>query len=132
MQKANQNSRKVIIAAVVFLAGGCCCRFCGDTDRLLRHVVLFEFKETATAEQIEETEERFREMAEGMKEVYSFEWGTDVSDGQRTQGFTHCFILTFTSKANLDRYQADPAHDELRAATQPYIKKMLVIDYWKK
>jgi hypothetical protein len=73
MQKANQNSRKVIIAAVLFLAGGCCCQFCEDTDKVLRHVVLFEFKETATAEQIRETEKRFCEMAKGMKEVRDFE-----------------------------------------------------------
>ncbi|MBN1392906.1 MAG: Dabb family protein [Sedimentisphaerales bacterium] len=132
MQKSNQNSRKVIIAAVVFLAGGCCCQLCKDGDRLLRHVVLFEFKETATAEQIEETETRFREMAMGMKEVFDFEWGTDVSGSDRAQGFTHCFILTFTSKANLDKYKTDPVHNELRAATQPYIKNMLVIDYWKR
>jgi hypothetical protein len=132
MQKSNQNSRKVIIAAVLFLAGGCCCRFCGDADKVLRHVVLFEFKETARPEQIEETEKRFCEMAKGIEEVKDFEWGTDVSNSERAQGFTHCFVLTFAGKAGLDRYQKAPAHNELRAATQPYIKKMLVLDYWKR
>jgi hypothetical protein len=122
----------VIISAVLFLAGGCCCKFCEDADKVLRHVILIEFKETATREQIEETEKRFCEMAEGIKEIRDFEWGTDVSGGERTQGFTHCFILTFANEAGRDRYRGNPLHNELRAATQPYIKKMLVLDYWKK
>jgi hypothetical protein len=94
--------------------------------------VLFEFKETVTDEQIKETERRFCEMAEGIKEIRDYEWGTDVSGGERTQGFTHCFILTFVSEAGRDRYQTNPLHNELRVTTQPYIKKMLVVDYWRR
>ena len=124
----------LIFAAVLYAAGGCC-QAGRDADnkqgRLLRHVILFEFKETVTAEQIKETEKRFCEMARGIEEIKDFEWGTDVSGGERTQGFTHCFILTFAGEAGRDRYMGDPAHNELRKATQPYIKKMLVLDYWK-
>jgi hypothetical protein len=95
-------------------------------------VVLIEFKETTTKEQIRETEKLFCEMASGIKETSDFEWGTDVSDGQRSEGFTHCFVLTFVSEAGRDRYQTNAAHNKLRAITQPYIKKMLVLDYWKR
>jgi hypothetical protein len=94
-------------------------------------VILIEFKETVTAEQIEETEKLFCETARGIKEIKDFEWGTDVSGGERAQGFTHCFVLTFVSEAGRDRYRSDPLHNKLRAATQQYIKKMLVLDYWK-
>jgi hypothetical protein len=95
-------------------------------------VILIEFKETTTKEQIKETEKPFCEMARGIKEIKDFEWGTDVSGGERTQGFTHCFVLTFVSEAERDRYQTNPAHNKLRAVTQPYIRKMLVLDYWKR
>lgn len=135
MLKVERRILWVISAAILCLAGGCCCPAGRDADnkqgRLLRHVVLIEFKETVTAEQIKETEKLFCEMAGGIKEIKDFEWGTDVSGGQRTAGFTHCFILTFVSEAGRDRYKTNPAHNELRAATQPYIKKMLVLDYWK-
>jgi hypothetical protein len=94
--------------------------------------VLFEFKETTTEEKIKETEKLFCKMANGIKEINDFEWGTDVSGSERTQGFTHCFVLTFVSEAGRDKYMSDPAHNELRAITKPYIKKMLVLDYWKR
>jgi hypothetical protein len=135
MLKVERRILWVIIAAVLCIASGCCCQAGRDVDnkqgRLLRHVILIEFKETATEGQIEETEKRFCEMASGIKEIKDFEWGTDVSGGERTQGFTHCFVLTFANEAGRDRYQTNPLHNELRAATQPYIKKMLVLDYWK-
>jgi hypothetical protein len=136
MLKANKRFLRLISTAILCLVSGCCCQAGKDADnkqrRLLRHIVLFEFKETTTKEQIKETEKRFCEMASRIKDVYDFEWGTDVSDGRRTEGFTHCFVLTFVSEAGRDRYMTDPAHNELRAATQPYIKKMLVLDYWKR
>ena len=135
MLKAERRILRVISAAVLCIAGGCCCPAGRDAHdrqgRLLRHVVLFEFKETTTKEQIEETEKRFCEMTKGVKEIKDFEWGTDVSDGRRTEGFTHCFVLMFVSEAGRDRYQTNALHNELRAITQPYIKKMLVLDYWK-
>jgi hypothetical protein len=67
-------------------------------------------------------------MARGIKEIKDFEWGTDVGGGKRAQGFTHSFVLTFASEAGRDRYMSHPAHSKLRAATKPYIKKMLVLD----
>ena len=125
-----------ISAAILCIASGSCSQACKGTDnrqgRVLRHVILFEFKETATKEQIEETERLFSEMARGVKEIKDFEWGTDVNDGRRAQGFTHCFVLTFANEAGRDRYQTAPAHSKLRDATRPYIKKMLVLDYWKR
>lgn len=123
---------RLVGAAILCLASGCCGLASGEADNKLQHVVLIEFKETATKEQIKETEQLFCEMASGIKDVHSFEWGTDVSGGERAQGFTHCFVLTFDSDAGRDRYISDPAHNRLRATTQSYIKKMLVLDYWKR
>lgn len=136
MLKADKRFLGVISAAVLCLAGGCYCPVGRVADngqeRVLRHVILFEFKETATREQIKETEKRFCEMARGIKEIKDFEWGDDVNGGRRAQGFTHCFVLTFANEAGRDRYMSAPAHSKLRAATKPYIKKQLVLDYWKR
>jgi hypothetical protein len=132
MLKAQRKFLRVIGAAILCLASGCCGPAGKNEGGLLRHVVLIEFKETTTKEQIKETEKLFCEMARGIKDVCYFEWGADVSGSERTQGFTHCFILTFASEAGRDRYKTNPAHNELRAVTQPYIKKMLVLDYWKR
>lgn len=130
MWRTNRSFLLVIGAAVLCFSGGC-----GGPaargDLKLRHVLLIEFDKTTTQEQIKQTEKMFCEMARGIEEVEDFEWGTDVSGGERTKGFTHCFILTFANEAGLERYQANAAHDELRTATRPYIKKMLAFDYWK-
>lgn len=136
MVKAERRFLRLISAAVLCIASGSCSQAGRDADnkqeRLLRHVVLFEFKKTTTKEQIKETERLFYEMARGIREIKDFEWGTDVGGGKRAQGFTHCFVLTFASEAGRDRYMSHPAHSKLRAATKPYIKKMLVLDYWKR
>jgi hypothetical protein len=126
----------VVIGAVLCIASGCSSPASRDAnhgqERVLRHVILFEFKETTTKEQIKETERLFCEMARGVKEIKDFEWGDDVNGGRRAQGFTHCFVLTFANEAGRDRYMSHPAHGKLRAATKPYIKKMLVLDYWNR
>ena len=127
---------RLIIAAVLCAVSGCNSQASKVADqspeRVLRHVVLFEFKETTTKEQIKETERLFCEMAREVKEIKEFEWGDDINNGRRAQGFTHCFVLTFTSEAGRDKYMSHPAHKRLRDATRQYIKKMLVIDYWNR
>jgi len=135
MLRANERFLRLIGAVVLCFLGGCCRQAGTDACNKqvwLRHVVLIEFKETATEEQIKQTEEMFCEMARGIEEVEDFEWGTDVSGGERTEGYTHCFILTFADEAGRDKYQTNAAHNELRAVTRPYIKKMLAFDYWQR
>ena len=132
---ANEKFLLLIGAAILCFAGGCCRQAGIDTCRRqgkLRHVVLIEFNKTTTKEQIKQTERMFCDMAGGIDDVCDFEWGTDVSGGERTEGFTHCFFLTFHSEAELKRYQTNAVHDELRNATRPYIKKMLAFDYWQR
>src|SRR4030042_136355 len=96
MVKAERRILRVIVAAILCIAGGGRCPAGGGggnkQGQLLQHVILIEFKETTTEEQIEETEKRFCEMARGIKDICDFEWGTDVSGGGKAQGFTHCFV----------------------------------------
>jgi hypothetical protein len=100
--------------------------------RVLRHVVLFAFKETATPSQIEEIERAFGGLPGKIVEIYDFEWGTDVSIEQISQGYTHCFLVTFSSEADRNAYLPHPAHQEFVALLQPHLEKVLVIDYWSR
>lgn len=100
------------------------------TNRLLRHVVLFTFKVDATAEQIQQVEVAFRALPSQIPAIYAFEWGTDVSVEGLTQGFTHCFFVTFQSAADRDAYLPHPAHRAFGALLRPYLDKVLVLDYW--
>jgi hypothetical protein len=101
-------------------------------QHLLRHVVLFKFKESATPEQIKQVEDAFRALPGKINQVKDFEWGTNVSPENLAQGFTHCFFLTFTSEKDRDDYLVHPAHKEFGKVLSPYLDKALVVDYWTK
>ena len=101
-------------------------------NKVLRHVVLFKFKETATAEQIAEVERAFAGLKSEIDTIQDFEWGTDNSPEGLAQGFTHCFLVTFKSEADRDAYLPHAAHQAFVAKIKPVLEKALVVDYWAK
>jgi Stress responsive A/B Barrel Domain len=100
------------------------------TGKLLRHVVLFKFKDGTTAAETKKVEDAFRALPSKIKEIKSLEWGTNNSPESLNQGFTHCFFVTFSSEADRAIYLPHPAHKEFGAVLKPYLDKVLVIDYW--
>lgn len=96
----------------------------------LRHVVLFQFKDETTDEQIQNIASAFRALPQKIDVIRAFEWGTDVSVEGKADGFTHCFFLTFGSEADRDAYLPHPAHREFGAILRPHLAKVLVFDYW--
>jgi hypothetical protein len=102
----------------------------GNSDDLLRHVVLFQFKERTAPEKLKEIENAFCALPDKIDTIHDFEWGCDVSVESKTQGFTHCFLVTFRSEADRDVYLPHPAHEEFRAIMRPHLEKGLVLDYW--
>lgn len=98
--------------------------------KVLRHVVLFKFKDNATAEQVRVVEKAFSSLPSRINAIYDFEWGTDISVEDRAQGYTHCFLVTFLSESDRDEYLPHPAHREFAATLRPYLDKVLVLDYW--
>ncbi len=100
------------------------------TRRVLRHVVLFAFKEAATPTQLQAIQQAFAALPSQITEIRSFEWGIDVSVEDLADGYTHCFLVTFGSLPDRDTYLAHPAHQAFVAQLQPHLAKALVIDYW--
>jgi hypothetical protein len=99
-------------------------------DSLLRHVVLFQFKESASAEDIAMVEEAFGALPEKIAEIADFEWGTNNSPEGINRGYTHCFFLSFQSEADRDAYLPHPAHQAFGEVLGPYLEQALVVDYW--
>jgi hypothetical protein len=99
---------------------------------MLRHVVLFRFKEGTSPEKIREVETSFKALADKIDVIDDFEWGTNVSVEDRSDGFTHCFILSFLNEADRDAYIVAPEHQALKQTSGPALDKVLVIDYWAK
>jgi hypothetical protein len=100
--------------------------------QVLRHVVLFAFKETAGSAQIDAIERAFSELPQKIAQIHAFEWGTDVSIEGISQDYTHCFLVTFLSEADRNIYIPHPAHQKFVALLQPHLEKVLVIDYWSR
>jgi len=98
--------------------------------KMLRHVVLFKFRDDATPEGIKQVEDAFRGLPAKIKEIKSVEWGTNNSPENLAQGFTHCFFVTFASEADRAVYLPHPDHKAFGAVLKPYLDKVLVVDYW--
>ena len=100
------------------------------TGKLLRHVVLFKFKDGTAATDIKKVEEAFLALPSKIKEIKSLEWGTNNSPENINQGFTHCFFVTFKSEADRAIYLPHPDHKAFGKVLAPYLDKVLVLDYW--
>ena len=129
---------RMVLAMLVLgmAAAGCsstsdCCG--GGSERgVVRHVVLFKFKDSATREQVKAVEEKFRALKSRIPQILDLEWGTNVSPENHAQGFTHCFLLTFKDAAARDAYLPHPAHKEFGGSLGPVLDKVLVVDYVSK
>ena len=99
-------------------------------QKLLRHVVLFSFKAGSTPEQIKTVTDAFAALPKKIKEIKSFEWGTNNSPESLSQGFTHCFFVTFVSEKDRATYLPHADHVAFGDILRPILDKVLVIDYW--
>ena len=100
-----------------------------ETKGKLRHVVMFQFKEDATPEQVKAIEDKFRSLPARISEIKAFECGTIVGKGGASAGFTHCFLVTFDNADGRKVYLPHPAHKEFVELVKPSLKKVLVVDY---
>lgn len=98
--------------------------------RVLRHVVLFKFKDDVSSEQIQQVVDAFRALPSKIDFIQDFEWGTNVSPEPHSQGLTHAFLLTFKNEADRDAYLPHPAHQEFGRMLGPILDKVTVVDYW--
>lgn len=100
-------------------------------EKMLQHVVLFEFKSSAKPDDIKKVETAFKALPAAIKEIKNFEWGINNSPEHLNQGFTHCMIISFASEKDREIYLPHPEHKKFIALASPFIEKALVVDYWQ-
>ena len=99
--------------------------------KVLRHVVIFKFKEETSNEQVEILNTAFRELQKHISVIQDFEWGLNDSHEDFHQGFTHCYLVTFKSEKDRDTiYTPHPKHQAFVASLKPHLEKVFVVDYW--
>ncbi len=99
-------------------------------ERVLRHLVLLNFKDDADEAKVEEIVEAFGNLPNEIDEIHDFEWGREDSVENLTKGFTHCFLVTFKSQEDLKAYLPHPAHLGFVKILKPVLEDVLVVDYW--
>ncbi len=99
-------------------------------DSLLRHVVMFKFKEDTSKEDIRKVQEAFSALPSKIPQIASYEWGTNNSPEGLDKGFTHIFFLTFKSEEDRAVYLPHPDHKAFGEILGPYLDDVLVLDYW--
>ena len=101
-----------------------------EDAKVYRHMVLFKFKQDASPDQIQDVVAAFGQLQKHIETIIGYEHGTDVSPEKLSKGFTHCFLLTFRSKTDLEAYLPHPAHQAFTVKLKPILADVLVVDYW--
>jgi hypothetical protein len=95
-----------------------------------RHVVIFKFKESSSKQSVDTVVNAFIALKDKISVIKSFEWGVNVSPEHFDQGFTHCFVVTFSNTEDRDNiYQKHPAHRDFQKILGPHMDKVFVVDY---
>ncbi|MGA9238913.1 Dabb family protein [Robiginitalea sp.] len=97
---------------------------------VLRHVVLFKFKADTPGGTLRKIEKAFYSLPEKIPEIADFEWGLNNSPEGINKGFTHCFVLTFSSEEDRAVYLPHPDHKRFGEILDPWLEDVLVVDYW--
>lgn len=100
------------------------------SGKLLRHIVLYKFKPELRPEQVQEVVDAFAALPSKMDLIARLEYGTNVSEEGKSEGLTHCFVVTFRSKADLDAYLVHPAHQAYVSLVRDRREKVVVFDFW--
>ncbi len=99
-------------------------------EKLLRHVVLFKFKEGTSEKDVKRITDAFAALPGRIDAIHSFEWGTDVSVENKAAGYTHGFLVTFRDAEGRKEYLPHPAHEEFKKIVGPHLAGVLVFDYF--
>jgi hypothetical protein len=100
------------------------------TGRVLRHIVLYKFRDDCTPAQVQEVVDAFSALPKKIDTIIDYECGTNVSTEGKSDGFTHVFVVTFRDEAGREVYLKHPAHDAYVAVVKSRREKVIVFDYW--
>jgi Stress responsive A/B Barrel Domain len=99
-------------------------------SKMLRHVVMFQFKSTSSEADVQKVVDAFRELPKQIPAIADFEYGTNNSPEGLADGLTHCFLVTFKTEEDRKTYLPHPAHMAFVDVLKPNLEKVVVIDYW--
>ncbi len=99
-------------------------------NKVLQHIVLYKFKDSLRPEQIQEVVDAFAALPGKIDSVAGLQYGTNVSEEGKSEGLTHCFLVTFRDAEGRDAYIKHPAHQEYVNLVRERREKVVVFDFW--
>jgi hypothetical protein len=99
-------------------------------NRVLRHIVLYQFKPEISAAQVQEVIDTFAALPKKIDTIIGFEHGLNISQEGKSDGLTHAFQVTFRNEADLKKYLDHPAHLDYVKVVKDRRLKVVVFDYW--
>lgn len=98
--------------------------------QVLRHVVLYKFKDDLKPQQVQEVVDTFAALPKKVDTIIGFEHGLNVSQEGKSDGLTHAFVVTFRNEQDLKKYLDHPAHLDYVNVVKSRREKVVVFDYW--
>ncbi len=116
---------------VLFVASIALVSFAMKTSTEVKHIVIFKYKPSATAAQIDEVTKAFRDLKNKIPGIVSFESGVNNSPENLNKGFTHIYLLTFKDAASRDAYLPHPDHKKFGdlLTRLPVVEEVFVVDF---
>jgi hypothetical protein len=102
--------KKFFFMASLAIAGIIIMAFAYQSDKAVKHIVVFKYKSTATPAQIDQVTSAFLDLKHKIPGITSFEYGVNNSPENLNKGFTHVYLLTFTNAQSRDNYLPHPEH----------------------
>jgi hypothetical protein len=99
------------------------------SEKLLRRIILFRFKDDASKEQVEESGKAFLALLNQVKTIQDIEWGSAIHESET---YTHCLLVTFQTEADMQAYEEHPAHIAIGEKYGHLVRDLAGLDYWSK
>jgi len=77
---------------------------------MVRHIVLFQFRDDISNERVSEIMEGFGELKAEIPGIQDYSWGFNNSPEGLNRGLNAGFVMTFNAAEDRDRYLEHPAH----------------------
>lgn len=95
---------------------------------VVRHIVLFQFKDSVPNTEVDAISDAFNQLPEKIDVITSLESGTNISPENLNQGYTHAFIVSFANENDRDLYLPHPAHKAFVEMIDGKLQQVLVFD----
>ena len=92
--------------------------FLQSREKEVKHIVAFKFKPEVNTLQIEKINQEFKSLQRKIPGILSVEIGSNFSDEDVSDEYTHTYMLTFATKSDKDAFIPHSERERLRSFLQ--------------